>query len=181
MRVILIRHGRVLVDWQKRYNSAAYDAENLRYDSAPIEELERMDLGIERVYTSTLPRSAATAAFLEGPVRIDATSLLDEVPLRSFKDSEALLPTWLWNFMATLQWHIGSRRTRETRAETDTRIDAFLDRIEAAGEDCIVVGHGLHFYEMMRRMKKRGYEGRIKRYMRNGEILEFANNLGGTK
>jgi hypothetical protein len=59
------------------------------------------------------------------------------------------------------------------REETDRRIDAFLDMIEAAGEDCIAVGHGIQFYEMMKRMKVRGYAGKIKKYMRNCETREF--------
>jgi len=181
MRVVLLRHARVLVAWKKRYSSSGYDDENANYDRAPVESLPPIDMAIRKVYVSTLPRSAATAAFLVGEKDIETTSLLDEVPIRSFKDSERHLPTWLWNVMATLQWHAGSPRQRETRKETQRKIDAFLDLIEARGEDCIVVGHGIHFYDMMKRMKARGYGGKIKKYMRNGEYREFVAAAGSRK
>ncbi len=173
MKVVLIRHGRVLVEWKKRYDSRGYDAENAHYDSAPIEALLPIVLPIKKVYISSLPRSAATAAFLPGGKSIEATRLLDEVPIRSFIDTKLVLPTWLWNAMATLQWHRDHPRQGESKTGTDRKIDAFLDRIEGEGEDCVVVGHGLYFFRMMQRMKLRGYQGDIKRYMRNGEIMTF--------
>lgn len=173
MRVILVRHAHVGIEWKKRYNSTDYDLENERYDLAPIEALDPIDISIEKVYISTLPRTAATASFLVGKKHIETTELLDEVPIRSFRDSQCKLPTWLWNSLATIQWHLSSPRQLETRITTDRRIDAFLTKIEAAREDCIVVGHGIYFYEMMKRMRRRGYQGKIKRFMRNGEMLEF--------
>jgi hypothetical protein len=168
-----MRHARVLSVWKKRYDSAGYDRENQNYDLAPIELFPPVDIPIEKVYVSTLPRSAATADCLVGEKNIETTPLLDEVPIRSFMDSRRMLPTWLWNAMATIQWLAGSKRQFETKALTDRKIDAFLDMVEAAGEDCIVVGHGIHFYEMMKRMKRRGYRGRVTRYMRNGETRTF--------
>lgn len=173
MRIVLIRHGRVLVEWKKSYTPAGYDAENELYDRSPIAPLEPIDIPIEKVYVSTLPRTEATAAFLVGEKRLEKTSLINEVPIRSPFDSARSWPVHFLNFLATLQWHGGSRRQRETRARTDLRIDAFLDKIEAEGEDCIVVGHGIYFYEMMKIMKRRGYSGEPRRYMRNGEIVEF--------
>jgi broad specificity phosphatase PhoE len=174
MRIVLLRHARVLVEWKRHYNSSDYDAENAHYDRAPVEASRPIEIPIRKVYVSTLPRSAATAAFLTGEKEVVVTSLLDEVPIRSFMDSELRLPTWFWNILATLQWHRGSGRQHEDREETDRRIDAFLDLVEARGEDCIAVGHGIQFYEMMKRMKARGYEGRAKKYLRNSETREFS-------
>jgi hypothetical protein len=168
-----MRHAHVQMDWKRSYDSAEYDRENEAYDRADIEPLTPRDLSIYRVYISRLRRSAESAAFLLGPVRVEKSDLIDEVPLRSCFDTACRLPTWFWNAMATLQWYHGAERQIEKRFETDRKIDAFLDRIEAEGEDCIVVGHGLYFYEMMKRMKKRGYSGRAKRSMRNGETIAF--------
>jgi broad specificity phosphatase PhoE len=185
MRVILVRHARVLVEWKKRYSSAAYDGENAHYDRASIGSLDPMDFGVRKVYISRLSRSAATAAFIVGASQPEVTDLLDEVPIRSFKDTGRELPTWLWNLGATLQWLRGSRRQREAHSQTRERASAFLDLLESRGEDCVVVGHGIHFFVLMKLMKGRGYSGRIKRYMRNGEAREFDLDLprptGGTR
>lgn len=183
MRVILLRHGKVLVEWKKRYSSAGYDAENARYDGAPIEPLRSMDFGISRVYVSRLSRSADTAAYIHGASVVEVCPLLDEVPIRSFRESERELPTWLWNLGATLQWLAGSPRQKEGAAGTRARAEAFLDLLESRAEDAVVVGHGIFFYILMKRMKSRGYAGKTKRYMRNAEALEFhlarSGNLGG--
>lgn len=174
MRVILLRHARVQVEWKKRYTSAGYDAESARYDFAPIETRPIPGLGPSKVYVSSLPRTAATAELIEGKPAYEISSLLDEVPIRSFRDSPVELPTWLWNLGASLQWLWGSRRQREGRKDTRRRARAFLDLLEARGEDCVVVGHGIHFYVLMKEMKARGYSGEIKRYMRNAEVKEFS-------
>lgn len=174
MRVFLLRHARVLVEWKKRYTSVGYDEESARYDSAPIEIQAIPNLGPSKVYVSSLPRTAATAELIEGRPAYEISPLLDEVPIRSFRDSRIELPTWLWNLGASLQWLWGSKRQREGRKDTRRRAQAFLDLLEARGEDCVVVGHGIHFYVLMRQMRTRGYSGRIKRYMRNAEVREFS-------
>ncbi len=178
MRVFLLRHARVLVEWKKRYTSAGYDAESARYDAAPIETKGIPGLGPSKVYVSRLPRTAATAELIEGKPAYEVCGLLDEVPIRSFRDSQIELPTWLWNLGASFQWLWGSGRQREGRRGTRQRARSFLDLLEARGEDCVVVGHGIFFYVLMKEMKARGYSGEIKRYMRNAEVREFALDQG---
>ena len=173
MKIVLIRHGRVLLDWERRCDSETFDRNNRLYDGAPIAPLPAMAIPIEKVYISELPRSAATAAFLRGEKSIEKTGLINEVPVGSFIDTKLRLPLWLWNAASTSQWLRCAPRARETVRETQRRIDAFLELVGARGEDCIVVGHGMYFYRMMLTMRRRGFTGRIHRRMENGEVIEF--------
>jgi broad specificity phosphatase PhoE len=173
MKIVLIRHGRVLLDWARRCDSETFDRNNRLYDGAPIAPLPAMTIPIEKVYISELPRSAATAAFLRGSKTIEKTGLINEVPVGSFVETKRRLPLWLWNAASTAQWLANASRAREPIRETQKRIDAFLGLLAARGEDCIVVGHGMYFYRMMLTMKRRGYAGRIHRHMENGEVIEF--------
>jgi broad specificity phosphatase PhoE len=178
MKIVLIRHGRVLLDWAGRCDSETYDRNNRLYDEAPIAPLPAMAIPIEKVYISELPRSAATAAFLRGGKSIEKTGLINEVPVGSFVDTRLRLPLWLWNVASTIQWLRGAPRAREALRDTQGRIDAFLELLAERGEDCIVVGHGMYFYRMMLTMKRRGYAGRIHRHMENGEVIEFESADG---
>ena len=173
MKIVLIRHGRVLLDWERRCDSAAFDRSNRLYDEASIAPLPAMSIPIEKVYISELPRTTATAAFLTGKKSIERTGLINEVPLGSFIDTKLRLPLWLWNAASTIQWIRNASRAREPRRETSRRVAAFIDLLASRGEDCIVVGHGMYFYQMMLALRGRGFRGRIHRRMENGEVLEF--------
>lgn len=173
MRIVLIRHGRVLLDWEKSCDSATFDRNNRLYDEAPIAPLPAMTIPIEKVYISELPRTQATAAFLTGKKSIEKTGLINEVPVGSFVDTKLRLPLWFWNVASTIQWIRNAPRAREPRRETSRRVAAFIDLLASRGEDCIVVGHGMYFYQMMLALRGRGFNGRIHRRMENGEVLEF--------
>jgi len=173
LRIVLIRHGRVIIDWDKHPDSMTFDAQNIYYDKAPIAPLPTINIPISKVYISGYPRSAATAAFLVGPKTVEKTVLINEVPIRAFCRTAGHLPFWFWNTMATVQWLFNSPRALEPRRTTLSRVEAFLNLLVARHEDCIVVGHGIYFYELMMMMRRRGFKGRLHRYMANGEALEF--------
>lgn len=78
MKVIIIRHGKVDFQWQKRYTSTEFDKACAEYDAAPLEE--RLDASFFRcrnIFISTLPRTKETAKMLfpNGQYRIRATAL----------------------------------------------------------------------------------------------------------
>ncbi len=173
LRIVLVRHGRVIINWDKNPDSSTFDEQNIYYDDAPIAPLPAMNIPIENVYVSEYPRSAATAAFLVGSKKIEKNPLMNEVPIRAFAKTRMHLPFWFWNTMATIQWLLNSPRALEPRRVTLRRVAAFLNLLEVRHEDCILVGHGIYFYEMMLMMHRRGFKGRLHRHMANGEALEF--------
>lgn len=62
LKVIIIRHGKVDFQWQKRYTSTEFDKACAEYDAAPLEE--RLDASFFRcrnIFISTLPRTKETA------------------------------------------------------------------------------------------------------------------------
>lgn len=173
MKVVLIRHGRVLSDWEDPCDSASFAEASARYDEAPIAPLPPISIPIEKVYVSELPRSAATAAFLTGRKVIVKTSLINEVRIRPFVETRRRLPLWLWNRASTALWLASAPSAPEPLRETRRRVASFLNLLSARGEDCIVVGHGYCLCAMMKAMRRRGFSGSYHFKMRNGEVLEF--------
>lgn len=124
MKMIMIRHEQVDMLWEKTYHSVSFDQACAQYDKSPIvcarEECFTGKSDIE-VYISELPRTYETADRLFHGRDFYKTELLNEVPLRSFKDTDKAYPLWWWFFMGRVQWFCQNRRQPETRKETVSR------------------------------------------------------------
>lgn len=158
MKVILIRHGKVNMRWQKCYTSEAYDEACRIYDVAPIlpVDCQRKDHCPETIYVSTLPRSRQTAEQLFGERAFTESKLLNEVPLRSFCDCKLSLPLWLWNVGGRLQWFWSGWRQKEGRAVTLRRARCLVNRLLQKNRDCILVTHGFYMRVLVKELKKQG-------------------------
>lgn len=164
MTIILIRHEKVDMTWDKKYNSATYDLACGKYDKCPVIADRCRHFkphAVKTIYISELLKTYETAHKLFGDRHFEKTSFINEVPLRSFKDTEKMYPLWLWNFMGRLQWFMQNKRQAESRKETMTRADKMIDLLEQRGEDCYIVTHGFYMRTLLTKLKKRKY--RIKR------------------
>lgn len=171
MKITFIRHSKVLFNWASFYNSEMFDLACINYDFSDIESIKKINLQGEIIYVSTLFRSEETAnRILIGEVEVIKTALLNEVPLRSFVDTKIKLPTSAWMLIGRLQWLINNKRQKEIRKDSEKRISVFLDLIEQKQQDCIVVGHGFYFSQMVGIMKTRFFNGDMKKRIKNEEV-----------
>ncbi len=174
MRVVVIRHGKVLHEWKKWCTSAEFDEECKQYDQAPI-DVASVDVGVndaQCVYISTLDRTLQTAKGIFGEAEFKITSTLNEVPLRSGFDTTVRMPLWFWNVLGRLQWLAGSKRQPENRKKTANRADQFVNIIINYNEDCAIVTHGFFMHTLIRKMKKAGFKADNNRVSyRNGEAI----------
>ena len=160
MRIIIVRHEKVNMTWKKRYNSATYDLACAKYDGAPIilsgQKYPETD-NAKTVYISELPRTYETACRLFKKDNFLKTALLNEVPLRSFKDTPKSYPLWLWNFAGRLQWFLKSNRQKETRKDTVLRAKNMIKMLEEKREDCYLITHGFYMHVFIKELKRSGY------------------------
>ena len=168
MQLIFIRHAAVDIELpdicdSERYDQAytEYDRSGIRSDTGVSEVLQTLGSpspGPVPVYVSSLRRTALTAQLIfGGSVETHSSSLLDEIPLRSFADTRIKLPFWLWNILARIQWFFGIKRQPETRRQSIARAERVLDCLTAKGEDCIVISHGYFLFVLFARARRRGY------------------------
>ena len=157
----MIRHEKADMAWDKKYNSAAYDLACDKYDECPIvlssKEYSKID-DTKTVYISELSRTYETACKLFNKSDFIKTSLLNEVPLKSFKDTNKMYPLWVWNFVGRFQWFLQSDRQTEGKRETEIRAKKMIELLEKHREDCYLITHGFYMKVLIKELKKQGYK-----------------------
>ena len=160
MKLIMIRHEQVDMLWDKKYNSTTYDLACNKYDECPTvlpsKRYPKID-DTKAIYISELSRTYETACRLFKKRNFSKTALLNEVPLKSFKDTNKMYPLWLWNFMGRLQWFLQNDRQAESKTETIMRAKRMIKLLEGRQEDCYLITHGFYMRVFIKELKKRGY------------------------
>lgn len=149
------------MSWNKRYHSTGYDLACDNYDKAPIilsgKEYPKTD-NMKKVYISELSRTRETAERLFQKNDFVQTALLNEVPLKSYKDSNKMYPLWLWNFAGRLQWFLQNSRQPESKKETADRAKKLIKMLETRQEDCYLITHGFYMRVLIKELRKQGYQ-----------------------
>ncbi|MBQ2407039.1 MAG: histidine phosphatase family protein [Lachnospiraceae bacterium] len=160
MRITIIRHGKVNMEWPKKCSSIDFDMACAEYDRSDLEGINITPIceDADKIYVSTLPRSVHTAEILFPNRKYYEMPEIGEVPLRSFMDTEKRLPLWMWNILGRVQWYIGSSRQLEKRNSTIQRANKVIDLCESQNKDCILVTHGFFMKTLIRVLKKRKYQ-----------------------
>ncbi len=159
MKILLIRHGEVSMNWKQHYTPEEYDKACRQYDLADIFPIRHsQETGdYERIYVSSLKRSYETARqlFSSAPESMfTQTSLLDEVPLQAFFNDQKQRAKWIYDVCGRLQWRFGDKQ-KETYSLTCRRADELIDLLEEKNENAILVTHGMFIEVLIRRLKKR--------------------------
>lgn len=175
MKIIFIRHSKVDFKWKTLYNTQAFNIACKGYDGASIVTTAKAtDYQAETVYISTLSRSEATAdVMLKAGKTLVKTPLVNEIPLSSFTNTTLKLPAMLWMIAGRLQWYFNSAKQPETRKESTERINQLLNVLQRNQQDCIIVGHGFYFAQLVGEMKKRGITGDMRKRIKNEEMRVF--------
>lgn len=174
MKIHLLRHLKVDFNWGNYYDSVGFDEARRTYNQNPIIislPVDISNLDFETVYMSELTRTQETFDSLKLDTIPIKTALLNEVRVRSYKDTKKQLPTALWKIRGILQWYTGNKRQIETRKDTIIRIKAFVELIEKDNKNKLIIGHGFFFSQLVSYLRKNGYKGRNKRIFKNGDVL----------
>ena len=159
MKIILIQQALTTMKWEARYDAAGFVRAQEAERACGIQpaQVRQGDAAAWRVYAGTTRAARETAELLFAlPGGSEQTPLLDDVPLRPFRDT-GTHPLWLWQTMAELQWRAGSGRQPETRAESLRRAGALLDLLEKDERDSVVICRGLRMRAVKSALRSRGY------------------------
>lgn len=158
------------MQWPGICNSADFDQACNDYDNADIVKIDRLQQGPEykKLYVSKLDRSIKTAQAL---FPNDAYEIInvEEVPLKSFKDSSHKYPLWLWNIIGRIQWYRNNNRQDEVRSETIKRAQVVIKELANKNEDCVIVTHGFFMMTFIRCLKKQKFS------VHNKSKISFSN------
>lgn len=175
MRVGLLRHFKVNCPHKKIMTSKEFREWSEKYEVSKvmIKPVEMYGIEWDICYVSDLPRAIATAKEVySGNLYID--KLLREVDNAPFIHSEKIkLPFELWHVCGRLAWYFKSKSQPETIEGTRKRIHAFLDKVDWSKDNILIVFHGFMLYNFQRELRKRGFQGKKVKKVKNGVLYEY--------
>ena len=184
------------MDWEKSYDSKGFDEAQAKYDISPLFDYAGKVWKTKgyKVYISGLQRTYDTAMQIfdfgqiaepsvyelglsgeditNGSNTLFKTELLNEVPKRSYKDTNRKASKAIWTARSRIQWYLNNSRQPETRKDTVRRAEELVDLLEERGEDCVLISHEFFLYTLKSVLKNRGFlieragSGRIKNWER---------------
>lgn len=159
MKIILIRHAKVDMKWNRHYHSSSFDNACSLYDTSKITKLNRVKRSsIEKIYISDLSRTYETAVQLFGNKDFKKLELINEVPLRSFTDTKRSLPCFIWMALGRMQWWMENKRQPETKSETIHRAKQVVSMLIHENEDCYIITHGLFIKVLLKELRRAGFQ-----------------------
>lgn len=170
MKIILVRHGKVDMNWEKKYTAKEFDAAWAEYETRPIfpiEEHYEIPEGA-MVFTTPLQRTQDTARQFLGveDFTVIDSGLANEVPLKaySYKKEHRRHRRHLMNVIGRLQWYLPRSIQDEQRRESYERAMKLIDFLESQPTNaCVVVMHGFMIRTVGRALSDRGYKVKNKR------------------
>ena len=157
MNITIICTGGPQQPVEGKYSSAGFDAAVLaERDSGILPYSGRQYDAAERtVFVGEEVISRSTAEQLILPCTPVVTPLANEIPLRSFADTEKLYPTETWLRKAAAQRKHADPRQPESRAQVIDRAEALIREME--GSNCILVTGPLFLAELLDRLRIHNY------------------------
>lgn len=175
MRIGLVRHFKVNLAHSRLVTSKGFQEWADKYDIADVIENEvNLDpADWDKCYSSDLPRAVKTAETIYNG-EISKTPLLREVPMSPMFRCSIRLPHVFWSVFCRVAWFFSHRSQVERRKQTKKRIMEFLKYIEKEKDiNILVVCHGFFMYFLQKELKKRGFQGKIKKRIKNGTLYVF--------
>jgi len=169
------------MEWQKLSTSRQFDMDCSKYDISPLYPIHKKIKGVTGtdIYISTLKRTRDTAEALFGNREFIETKLLDEVPLKAFRDSRIPLPLWVWNVIGRLQWAMGNSRQPEGRKDSQKRARLLIEELVGKNRDCVLVSHGFFMRTLVKELERYGFQ--IKKQKMRFDNLDFVLAQRGEK
>ena len=109
-----------------------------------------------RVLAAPGERARQTAECLLPGTALQEEPLLAPIPHRAFRDSAGERPLWYWLQGARWQARTGSPRQPESLKASAERAEALVERLERAGEDCVLITDESMVPLLLDRLRVRG-------------------------
>ena len=159
MKVLIICSAKPAFVWEKSYDSLGFDQAVQQAASCEAEAFEAKSIQSDgrRVYVSRHKCAIQTAELLLKGTEPVVEPLLDEIPMRAYKDSQHPLPLKRWRQMAKLQQTMGNERQPESTAQAKDRAEQLIRLLEEREEDCVLVSHPAFLKVLLDRFRIHGY------------------------
>ena len=157
MSILIFCTGMPVNKASGKYDSAGFDTAMLEEQSSAADASDgrKLDPAGRKVLIGEGFTAENTAEKLLLPCQFTVEPLLNEIPLRSFTDTEKQYPLETWLRKAAAQRRKGDTRQRESRTEVIERADTLIKKIE--GGNPILITYPLFLAELLDRLRIHGY------------------------
>jgi len=164
MKIILVRHAKVLLSDTKSLYASEIKAGIVLYDHAPVDpvipnknELVSLAEDSEYLVCSELSRSVASLVLLgHTPDMQDA--VFNELAVPSVDWKGVKLPPQVWLVLFRIASLFGYRGGGESLSDAKTRAVLAVDRLTETEADTMLVGHGLMNRFIAKELQRRGWK-----------------------
>ncbi|MBQ9664397.1 MAG: hypothetical protein IJV40_14725 [Oscillospiraceae bacterium] len=159
MSMLILCVGKPLFPLEGSFSSVDFDAAFLHMtDSATEAPGERkIAPGGRTVYIAEGGLARSTAEQILEPCELRVEPLLNEIPVRSFSETERRLPVEKWLRKAASQRKASDPRQPESRQAVIDRADALIRKLEDAGGDSLLITYPLFLTELVDRLRIHNY------------------------
>ena len=159
MSILILSTGKPLSPLEGSYSSSEFDAaiQALAASAAEPPAERKIDPVSRTVYVGEGLLALSTADQILQPGIRHTEPLLNEIPVRSFTDTEKRYPAEKWLRRAAAQRKAADPRQPETREEISLRADTLIQKLEAAGKEALLITYPLFLPELLERFRVRGY------------------------
>ena len=159
MSMLILCTGKPQSPLEGSYSSAAFDAAfGCMIDSAAEAPAERkIAPGGRTVHIAEGGLSLSTAEQVLEPCQLQVEPLLNEIPVRSFTDTEQQFSAEKWLKKASAQRKASDPRQPESRQAVIDRADLLIRKLEDAGGDSLLITYPLFLSEFVDRLRVHNY------------------------
>jgi broad specificity phosphatase PhoE len=80
----------------------------------------------------------------------------------------------VWQILGRVAWLFSWKSQRESISQTNARINEFIEIVEHAGyQNILVVSHGFFMKVLVHKLKKMGFRGNLDFSPQNGKLYTF--------
>lgn len=182
MKITLVRHLKVDLVYEDKYDSQGFNKSQEDYDNADIIEYRGI---VARefegpVYVSDLKRTHLTLMKKFKVKDYTISPLIREVPLKAFKESTKLYKKTFWQVIGRISWFLNLKSQGEGLRDTVKRANEFIDLLERKHpkDHVLVISHGVFMKVLSFLLVKRAYKGKyIFGLAKNGEEFTYTKDL----
>ena len=144
---------------QGKYTSHQFDTAVKQEHSAfaVVPEMRKIESGGRPVYIADDLLSADTAKKVIQNGAAYREPLLNDIPLRSYIDTDKVLSVETWLHKAEAQRKKGNSRQPESQTEVIRRADKLIEKLERDGKSAILVSYPSFISILLDRFRIRGY------------------------
>lgn len=164
VQIMIMRHGKPLVNKKKRYSWKEAEGYTKAYDSVGVEAFSPDKIvipeGIDTIYTSNLGRSINTAEYISaGKIPLSSDEKFREFERQVLRISHLKMPLAFWSISARIPWVFGAGKIESlsTAKKRSDEVAGFLEEKAMEKKKVLIVAHDFLNRFTGKRLKKDGW------------------------